>query len=138
MDDPMMGKLRYIADHPLRQYPTPAAILDSWIIVNLKLEHRSSDSLLEESAELTRQLRRSLERLKDKDKFLELADKLMKFHRLMWQLEDLVRNLKMPLEKRQQTALEADMKNDERAKLKTEINKLFGIGEGSEAKIRNA
>jgi len=138
MVDVITEKLMLLVSMPLESYPSPAAIIDQWIIVRLKKEHRESQALNEELDELERQIRILAGRVKDKVELLKLTDKLVMFHREMWDREDQVRNPTIPLQDRMRSAFEADMKNDERAKLKTEINKLFGLEEGSEAKIRRS
>jgi len=138
MVDIITEKLTLLLSMPLESYPSPAAIIDQWIIVRLKKEHRELQALSEEADELERQIRILAGRVKDKVELLKLTDKLVMFHREMWKTEDEVRNSKIPLEERMRSAFEADMKNDERAKLKTDINRLFGVEQGSEAKIRGS
>jgi len=138
MVEPIISRLRQLLETPLDLYPTPAATIDAWIIVNLKIEHRVTRELLDERIDLERNFQRMIKGLSNKETLLALVEKLVRFHREMWIMEDQVRNTKTSLELRMKYAFEADMRNDERAKLKTEINLLFGCKQGSEAKIRSS
>lgn len=141
MGEPIVDRLKSLLERPLRAYPNPGTLLDNYVILSLKIEHSGSLpilSLLEEREELERDLRRVLPGVSNQAKLLELVKELAAFHREMWIMEDHVRNDTLPLETRKYYAYEADLKNDKRAMLKTEINKLFGYKPGSEAKIRTA
>jgi len=142
-DDPIVMRLKNLLTSPLRPYPTPAALIDEWIIINLKIKHRSSSKLVQELIQerdaIENQMRRGCLRTLDfnaQKELIRLVGKLAAFHREMWILEDQVRDRDIRLELRQDAAYKADWKNDERARLKTEINQLFGCEQGSEAKIR--
>jgi len=136
MDDHIIMRVKSLLDRPLPRYPLPAALLDHYIIVNLKIEHAPTKQLLDERDDLELELRKVLSDVTDREKFLELIQRLVEFHRDMWKVEDMVRDKGLSVDQRGAMALKADMKNDERAKLKTEINALFGLKPGSEAKIR--
>jgi len=138
MGDPIVTRLKALLENPLGCYPNPATLIDTYIIVCLKIEHAPTPQLEEEKEELERRLRRHFKGVSNKDKLLELVTRLTAFHRDMWLMEDQIRDPALPPFMRRQTAFEADMKNDERARLKTEINELFHLKPGSEAKIRSA
>jgi len=136
MGEDILIRLKALLDRPLQCYPSPAALLDTYVILNLKIEHAPTKELLDERDELERRLRRILRGALDREKLLELLQQLIEFHREMWRMEDMVRDKGLSLEQRGAIALKADMKNDARAKLKTEINKLFRRQPGSEVKVR--
>jgi len=138
MVDPIVERFKALIEEPLSRYPSPATVIDNWIIVCLKLEYKPSPSLKEECEDLEREIRRYVVVVKDKKTFLSWVADLVMFHRLMWEREDTVRDTKIPLQDRMKAAFEADMENDQRAIRKTRINSLFGLGEGSEAKIRRS
>jgi len=136
MDNHIIMRIKSLLDRPLESYPLPATLLDTYIILNLKIEHAPTKQLLDEREELERSLRRILHKVSNKERLLELVTELIVFHRDMWNLENIVRDPSVSLEVRKEYAYEADKKNDKRAELKTEINRLFGFQPGSEVKVR--
>jgi len=136
MADPIIERLFELCKRPLGSYPSPANLLDTWIIVNLKIEKNPKQELLDEREDLELRLRQMLRGVRTAAKLFQLVGKLTEFHREMWKMEDQIRDLTLPITTRQHIALEADMLNDERARLKMEINEVFGYRPGSEAKIR--
>jgi len=136
MDNHIIMRVKSLLDRPLESYPLPATLLDTYIILNLKIEHAPTKQLLDEREELERSLRRILHKVSNKERLLELVKELIVFHRDMWNLENVVRDPSVSLEVRKEYAYEADKKNDKRAELKTEINALFGFQPGSEVKVR--
>jgi len=136
MDNHIIMRVKSLLDRPLESYPLPATLLDTYIILNLKIEHAPTKQLLDEREELERSLRRILHKVSNKERLVELVKELIVFHRDMWNLENVVRDPSVSLEVRKEYAYEADKKNDKRAELKTEINALFGFQPGSEVKVR--
>jgi len=136
MDNHIIMRVKSLLDRPLESYPLPATLLDTYIIMNLKIEHAPTKQLLDEREELERSLRRILHKVSNKERLVELVKELIVFHRDMWNLENVVRDPSVSLEVRKEYAYEADKKNDKRAELKTEINALFGFQPGSEVKVR--